>query len=231
MESILEFLRNFGPMGLFIHAMIDAIIFPIPAFFLQVSLSALDPSNALWLATLGYVGCLIGTPIGYGIGKASGHLILNRIMKRKWLDSATTLFQKHGEAAILMGSFTPIPFKIFTILSGCMNYPIWKLIGYAALGRAVKFYAVGILFYMYGRSAEHMLDRVLTITSIVAGVIIVGVWFLIRWLRNRKLRNQKEASEDINLIQRDVEEPDTGTNKEVLGKVHEKNSNQVKEIL
>lgn len=194
MDYILDFLRNFGSMGLFIHALIDAVIFPIPAFFLQVSLSVLDPSNALWLATLGYIGCMVGTPIGYGLGKASGNLILNRILKRKWLDSATNLFKKHGEAAILLGSFTPIPFKIFTILSGVMNYPLWKLMGYAALGRAVKFYAVGILFYMYGRSAEHMLDRVLTIITVVAIVLVLGIWLLIRWIRKkRKLVALQEA--------------------------------------
>lgn len=76
------FLRNLGDIGLFIHAMIDAIIFPIPALFSQLSLSALSPDRAIWLATIGFVGCLIGTPIGYGIGKVSGNLVLTKIMKK-----------------------------------------------------------------------------------------------------------------------------------------------------
>ncbi|TDF92617.1 YqaA family protein [Paenibacillus piri] len=189
----MEFLRSFGSAGLFIHAMIDAIIFPIPAFFLQVSLSALNPENAIWLATLGYIGCLAGTPIGYAIGKTSGNLVLGKFMKKKWLDSATSLFQRHGESAILIGSFTPIPFKLFTIMSGCMNYPLWKLLGYAAIGRAVKFYLVGILFYMYGRAAEHMVDRALGITLLVAGVVITAVWLLVRRIRNRKQLKQTVA--------------------------------------
>ncbi|MBD0383949.1 YqaA family protein [Paenibacillus sedimenti] len=182
----MEFLRSFGSAGLFIHAMIDAIIFPIPAFFLQLSLSALNPENAIWLATLGYAGCLAGTPIGYAIGRTSGNLVLARFMKKKWLDSATTLFRRHGEKAILIGSFTPIPFKLFTIMSGCMNYPLWKLLGYAAIGRAVKFYVVGILFYIYGRAAEHMVDRVLGITLLVVGVLFSVVWLLISRFRKRK---------------------------------------------
>lgn len=186
MESIVEFFREFGALGLFIHAMIDAILFPIPAFFLQVSLSALSPETAIWLATVGYIGCLIGTPIGYAIGKASGSLLLNRVMKKKWLDSATEMFRKHGEAAILVGSFTPIPFKLFTILSGVMNYPLWKLLGYAAIGRAAKFYTVGILFYIYGRAAEHLVDQVLSIILLAAGVVIAAVWFIVRSIRRRK---------------------------------------------
>jgi hypothetical protein len=41
----MDFLRNLGDIGLFIHAMIDAIIFPIPALFSQLSLSALSPDD------------------------------------------------------------------------------------------------------------------------------------------------------------------------------------------
>lgn len=192
-NEVMEFLRSFGSMGLFLHAMLDAIIFPIPALFLQLSLSALNPENAIWLATLGYVGCLAGTPVGYAIGRTSGNLVLGRFMKRKWLEAATAMFRRHGEAAILIGSFTPIPFKLFTILSGCMNYPLWKLIGYAAIGRAVKFYVVGVLFYMYGRAAEHMVDRVLGVVLLAAGALILAGWLLIRSLRRRKKLAQTEG--------------------------------------
>ncbi|EFU39650.1 hypothetical protein PVOR_20139 [Paenibacillus vortex V453] len=168
-------------------------IFPIPALFSQLSLSALSPDRAIWLATIGFAGCLIGTPIGYGIGKVSGSLVLNKIMKKKWYDSATALFTKHGEAAILVGAFTPIPFKIFTILSGCMNYPLWKLLSYAAIGRAVKFYTVGVLFYVYGRAAENMVDSVLTIILLSVGILIGGVWFTVRMIKNRKKKRSETS--------------------------------------
>ncbi|GAE05229.1 YqaA family protein [Paenibacillus sp. JCM 10914] len=193
----MDFLRNLGDIGLFIHAMIDAIIFPIPALFSQISLSAISPDRAIWLATVGFAGCLIGTPIGYGIGKVSGNLVLNKILKKKWYDSATALFTKHGEAAILVGAFTPIPFKIFTILSGCMNYPLWKLLSYAAIGRAVKFYAVGVLFYVYGRAAENMVDGVLTYILLGVGVLVGGIWFLVHKL---KLRKKKRAQAESMLV-------------------------------
>ncbi|MDP1512076.1 VTT domain-containing protein [Paenibacillus sp. CMAA1739] len=192
MDEIMEFLQNFGAMGLFIHAMLDAIIFPIPAFFLQLSLSAVQPESALWLATVGFAGSLLGTPIGYGIGKLWGKHVLGK----KWLDSASDLFARRGEAAILIGSFTPIPFKIFSILSGCMNYTLWKLLSYAAIGRAVKFYVVGFLFYIYGRAAENMVNQVLTIMLVGIGIAIATIWFLIRKLsERRKIRDEHQPIE------------------------------------
>lgn len=80
-------------------------IFPIPAFLSQVSLSIMNPSQALWLAT----------------------------------------------------------------------------IGYAALGRAVKFFAVGFIFYYFGKTLE---DFVTSYLSIIFGIIAV-ILFLVCYIRKK----------------------------------------------
>ncbi|KJB87763.1 membrane protein [Paenibacillus sp. E194] len=193
-QNIIDFLMDYGIWGLVIHSFADAVIFPVPAFFLQVPLSLLDPSNALWLATAGYIACLLGTPVGYMIGKLLGHSVLEKILKKSWIDSANQMFKKNGETTILIGSFTPIPFKVFTILSGCMNFPLWRLIGYAAIGRAVKFYAVGLLFYLYGRSAEGMVKHVSLYIFLIAVPILV-IYLIIRKRRRNKAAAKLEQTE------------------------------------
>jgi len=172
------------------HSFIDAIFFPIPAFFLQVSLSVVDPSSALWLATAGFIACMLGTPFGYLIGRMLGSAILDRVLKKRWLDAGEDLFQKNGETAILIGAFTPIPFKVFTILSGSLKYPLWKLLAYASIGRAAKFYVVGFLFYWYGRSAEGMLKDV-SLYIAIGGVTFGLLYLLIRryWRKRRMAAN------------------------------------------
>ncbi|MDQ8733017.1 VTT domain-containing protein [Paenibacillus sp. LHD-38] len=193
-QAVVKFLEDFGPLGLFIHAFLDAVIFPIPAFFLQVSLSLLNPTTAIWLATVGYVGCLLGTPVGYYLGKVMGKSVLYKFLKKEWIDAATEKFQKNGETAILIGSFTPIPFKVFTILSGCLNFPLWRLIGYAAIGRGLKFYIVGLLFYFYGRAAESMVKDV-SLYIFIGAVPIVVVYLIIRKKRNKKKALQEKQTE------------------------------------
>lgn len=190
-ETVVEFFKDFGFIGMFIHSFIDAIIFPIPAFFLQVSLSILNPSSALWLATMGYIACLLGTPIGYLIGKKLGKPVLHKILKEKWIHTATHLFAKNGEATLLIGAFTPIPFKVFTILSGCFKYSLWKLLSYAALGRAVKFYTVGFIFYYYGRSSEGF---VMSYLSYIMGGIAI-ILFIIFYVK-RKIQRKKQILVD-----------------------------------
>ncbi|MGO4110996.1 YqaA family protein [Paenibacillus sp. YAF4_2] len=187
LQDIVDFLMKFGPWGLFFHSMIDAIIFPIPALFLQVPLSLVNPSDAFLLATVGYIGCLIGTPIGYLIGKLLGNSILYKILKKEWIEAATTMFKKNGDTAVLIGSFTPIPFKVFTILSGALNFPLWRLLMYAAVGRAAKFYLVGALIYFYGQAAESMVHNVsLYLFAIAVPLIALFLFF-------RKKHRKKKA--------------------------------------
>lgn len=186
LQDTVDFLKHFGAWGLFIHAFIDAIIFPIPAFFLQVSLSLIHPSSALWLATVGFAGCLLGTPFGYLIGKFLGRAVLDRWLKKEWIESASQMFRRNGELAILVGAFTPIPFKVFTILSGCLNYSFWKLFSYAALGRAAKFYAVGALFYMYGRAAETMINEYLNYVFLGIAAVLTAVILFFKKRRQKK---------------------------------------------
>jgi len=190
LQKIMDFLMDFGAWGLFIHSFADAVILPIPAFFLQVPLSLANPSTALWLATVGYFACLLGTPVGYLIGNKVGNSILYKILKKSWVDSATEMFKKNGETAILIGSFTPIPFKVFTIMSGCLKFPLWRLMAYAAVGRAVKFYAVGLLFYFYGRAAEHMVKGV----SLYIFVIAVPLLIIYLVLKKRRSKRKEQAA-------------------------------------
>ncbi|HIW32375.1 MAG TPA: VTT domain-containing protein [Candidatus Paenibacillus intestinavium] len=187
MDAFLEFLESFGPWGLAIHSFLDAVIFPIPAFFTQVSLSMAHPQSALWLATIGFIACLLGTPVGYYIGKFFGAAILQRLLKPEWIEKATHYFNTKGSSAILIGAFTPIPFKVFTILSGVMKYPLWQLMAYAIVGRAVKFYVVGTLFYMFGKAAESMVSNVSLYIFIIAVPIIV-IFIIVR----KQLQKKKE---------------------------------------
>ena len=197
-QNTLDFLMEYGIWGVFIHSFADAIIFPISVFFLQVSLSMIDPSHALWIATAGYIACLLGTPVGYFLGKGLGHSVLYKILKKEWIDSATAMFQKRGEMAVFIGAFTPIPFKVFTIMSGCLKFPLWKLIGYAAIGRAVKFYLVGFLFYFYGRMAENMVHNAsLYVFLIMIPILLIGLWIKKRWNKRQELlMMNKQTSDD-----------------------------------
>lgn len=194
-HDTIQFFIDYGAWGMFLHAFIDAIIFPVPAFFLQVSLSLLDPDEALLYASVGYLGCLLGTPVGYLIGKFLGEKFLYKILKQDWVDKASSLFNRNGEGAILIGSFTPIPFKVFTILSGALHFSLWRLIFFAAIGRAFKFFVVGALFYLYGKHAKSLIDHYLTAIFLEIAAVLTVIWIAVKKLKAKKNRETQNLED------------------------------------
>jgi membrane protein YqaA with SNARE-associated domain len=188
-DQLTQFFMDYGVWGLFFVAFLDSFILPIPPFFIQIGLSLLEPESALSIATIAYIGSVLGAPVGFMLGKWLGKPILNKILPEKWTVLATEQFAKNGDAAVLIGAFTPIPFKMFTVLSGVYNYSFLKLMFFTLLGRGIKFYLIGTLFHFYGKHAKELLDQYMEISLLgIAAVVAIG-WFI--WDRRRKKRKQK----------------------------------------
>lgn len=183
-DQITQIFLNYGIWGLFGLAFLDSFILPVPPFFVQIALSLMDPGAALKYATVAFTGSILGAPIGYMLGKWLGKPLLHKILPDKWTAQATEQFAKNGDAAVLIGSFTPIPFKVFTVLSGVFNYSLTKLMLFAILGRGLKFYLIGILFHLYGKHAKVLLDEYLELTILGIGASVAIVWLI--WNKRRK---------------------------------------------
>jgi membrane protein YqaA with SNARE-associated domain len=183
-DQITQIFLNYGIWGLFGLAFLDSFILPVPPFFVQIALSLMDPGAALKYATVAFTGSILGAPVGYMLGKWLGKPLLHKILPDKWTAQATEQFAKYGDAAVLIGSFTPIPFKVFTVLSGVFNYSLTKLMLFAILGRGLKFYLIGILFHLYGKHAKVLLDEYLELTILGIGASVAIVWLI--WNKRRK---------------------------------------------
>lgn len=185
-DQITQIFMQYGIWGLFALAFLDSFILPVPPFFLQIAMSILDPSSALRFATAAFTGSVLGAPIGYILGKLLGKPLLHKILPAKWTDKASDIFAKNGDAAVIIGSFTPIPFKVFTVLSGVFGYSITRLMLFAILGRGIKFFLIGYLFHLYGKQAKALLDQYLDTSLLaVAGILAVG-WFIWHKWRTKK---------------------------------------------
>jgi membrane protein YqaA with SNARE-associated domain len=181
-----QFFMEYGVWGLFVVSLLDSFILPLPPFFIQIGLSLLQPQEALWIALLAYTGSVLGAPIGYVAGKSLGQPILKRLLPEKWTALATEQFDKNGDAAVLIGSFTPIPFKVFTIMSGMFNYSLTKLMFFAILGRGFKFFLIGYLFYLYGKHAKALLDQYLQASLLGVAAVLAILWFIGKRRKNMR---------------------------------------------
>ena len=183
-EQITHIFMQYGIWGLFGLAFLDSFIVPVPPFFLQIGMSLIDPASAMRYATVAFTGSILGAPVGYMLGKWLGKPLLQKLLPEKWTAMATEQFAKNGDAAVLIGSFTPIPFKVFTILSGVFNYSLTKLMLFAILGRGIKFFLIGLLFHLYGKHAKVLLDNYLEVTVLGIGTLVAIVRLI--WKKRKK---------------------------------------------
>jgi len=91
------------------------------------------------------------------------------------------LFNKYGAWAILVAAFTPIPFKVFTILAGVMNLEMRPFIIASIIGRGARFLTIGVLIFVFGESIQSFIDdnfEILTIAS-AGGFIAIVIAYLV----------------------------------------------------
>ena len=162
-------------------AVSESVVFPIPPDPLLIAIGLTDPDSAIWLALLVTVGSVIGAVLGHWIGRKIGRPELHRLVSKSKTARAEALFNKYGVWAILVAAFTPIPFKVFTILAGVMNFKMRPFIIASIVGRGARFLTIGVLIFAFGESVQSFIDdnfEILTIAS-AGGFIVIGIAYLV----------------------------------------------------
>ena len=136
---------KYGYLGIFLINFISSatIFFPGPGFASVFIAGAIfQPWIVSIVSALGATGGeLFGYLLGYGGEKLLGdspraHLWMKRI--RRW-------FTKAGFITIFLFAALPLPFfDIMGILSGSLNYPIWRFALATFLGKCVKYGVLAI---------------------------------------------------------------------------------------
>lgn len=167
---------------LFIVAYLENFFSPIPADILVAPLAVHHPEKKWRIvlsATLASVlGSLTGYAIGYFLFQSVGMPIVTWYGGENAFASFKTVFDTYGFAALLVVAFTPLPDKVFTLLSGLVATPLIPFILAMALGRMFRFGIVAYLAATYGRSAYSFLrNKFGTVTFIFSAIIITIILF------------------------------------------------------
>lgn len=140
----------------------ESAFFPIPPDVLLIPMTLARPDEAWRLAWLTTWTAVIGSLLGYAIGNLAIDMLLPYL--EQWGYQATYLqakdfFAEYGIWAVLIGSFTPIPFKVFTITAGAMNMALLPFIIIAFIGRAKRFYIVAAIMKYGGVRALPIMQK------------------------------------------------------------------------
>lgn len=142
------FVLAYGIPGAFVIAVTESFIFPIPTAIIiaPATTFGIDPLAITIIATIGSV---IGGIIGYYLGKRLGRPVADRLFK-KYMARVEKWFDKYGAWAVLIAAFTPIPFKVFTWVSGIAELDFKKFLIAAIIGRFFQFLIAAYVGNMFG---------------------------------------------------------------------------------
>ena len=116
MKQMRDILVGFGPWGIFLVAIIDGMGVPIPAGVdvLLLVLTAANPEQAYFIATLTLIGSIIGGMFLYYIARKGGDAYLNKFTQDGWGRKLKEWFLEYGLLTVFIPALViiPMPLKI-----------------------------------------------------------------------------------------------------------------------
>ena len=122
----------------------ESIIFPVPIDPLLAAIVLSKPEHYIRLAVLTAITSVGGGIVGWGIGVVIGEAITQSgwLGEQGTYDTVVTAFVNHGWLVVLIGAFTPFPYKITVISAGFLGIGIVPLIVASLIGRMARFLLV-----------------------------------------------------------------------------------------
>lgn len=189
---------DYAILILFALAFAESSFFPIPPDVLMIPLALLNPPLALFYALITTVGSVTGGIFGFWIGRKGGKPVLNRFVNKRKIKVVEDLYNKYDTWAIGIAAFTPIPYKIFTISAGVFNLNFLRFVTASVVGRAGRFFLVGLLIFIFGPVIRDFIDKYLEITIILFSVLLIGGFVLMSYIGKRKIDKDVKTSEEEN---------------------------------
>jgi membrane protein YqaA with SNARE-associated domain len=121
--------HKYAPWALFAVAFIESSFFPIPPDVLLIPMIMARFERAFLYAAICTVGSVVGGMFGYALGAifadTLGQSIVDFYGAGGQLETLSHWYNEQLWVVIGAAGFSPIPYKIFTILSGMMaaNFP------------------------------------------------------------------------------------------------------------
>ena len=167
----------------------ESVVFPIPPDPLLIAIGIASPESAIWVAAFVTLASVCGAYLGHWLGRKVGRPLLRRLISESKVERAETLFDRYGAWAIVVAAFTPIPYKVFTILAGILDLRMRNFLIASLIGRGARFMTIGVLIFIFGESIRDFIDNNFEIITIAAGVglaVVVAGYVGYRWIQEPK---------------------------------------------
>lgn len=183
-----ELFVSLGVPGLFVVAILEFFLFPVPPIMVLVPLALARPELALVYAFTATAGSVLAGVLGYALGRKGGRPALDRF-SNEHVQRAESYFERNGFATIAIGSLAPIPegYELLSIASGVLKVDFRLYVFASLLGRGGKYFVVAGLVMIFGEPVRSMGEAELYAVTGVVSVAVLAAYVLRRRWRPRRL--------------------------------------------
>lgn len=191
--AVQSFALTLGAPGLFLVAFLDSSFLSLPQVndLLLVWMVARSPHLWFVYAGMSVLGSVAGCVVMYLLARKGGERLLQRMVGESRMNRARSIFQRWGLLAVLVPAMLPppAPFKVFVLLAGMVQVPLWQFVVAVGTGRGVRYFGEALLAKWYGQQAMTFLDENLRPVSLgIAAALVVGavIYALVRQRRTQQ---------------------------------------------
>jgi membrane protein YqaA with SNARE-associated domain len=180
-----------GAPGLFLVAFLDSSFLSLPeiADILVVYMVTHHKQRLVLYVISASLGSLTGCLLMYFVGRKGGEALVRKRFTTATVDRSMAAFRRHGLMAVLIPSLLPppAPFKIFVLLAGVAGIESHRFIAAVALGRGLRYTALGLLAVRYGeRALAYMHENGLLVSLVAVGLLVGGFVVYLVWSHTQK---------------------------------------------
>ena len=167
-QWISDLLSEYLFAGVFIAALIETIIPPIPTMAVFptagfiASQNGLSVIEAVFLGIIGGLGASIGSTVIYLIALKLGRTALLRYLNKvkvseKKLEKVERWFEKYGDKAVLFGRMITVFREMISVPAGLLKMNVKKFLVYTILGSCGWGITMVLIGYFFGLTAFEMI--------------------------------------------------------------------------
>ena len=170
----------------------ESSFFPIPPDILIVPMVIAKKNDYIKIFIIATLFSALGGLFGYFIGSVFLELAMKVVefygYEKNVFNLQLILSEKGGLflwlGILFIAGFTPLPFKVFTITSGIINFNIFIFFFICLTARGLRFFIIAFLSAKFGKAFGYFIEKKGAKWFTVIGIVIVIIAAIIYFVLN-----------------------------------------------
>lgn len=164
----------------------ESSFFPVPPDPLIIAMVTARPKKWFRIASIATIASVLGGIAGYFIGMflftTVGQWVIDTYHLQAQFVAAGDLFREYALLAVIIGGFTPIPYKLVAIAAGAVPISLPIFIIGSIISRGGRFFLLAILMSFLGSRYKDKIEKYIDGLGFLFILLVIGGFVAIKYL-------------------------------------------------